>query len=209
MRQSAMITRALRMLPNCQSLRSRSRDRPLNGSIHAFCHGLPGSINTLAVSLNRHQFAGASATSSGPLSVQPQERGRPAALEPDAVEGFDNVIGVDRVIDLDREGFGAELVDDVEHLDRTPRGDGAELEIDRPQGVGSDRAHRPDTGSDPAETLPALLLPDPEAFVAPQPRDPLVVHLSARAARFVGCSSPSPPRSTPRELAQVSLRGTR
>jgi hypothetical protein len=40
----------------------------LNDSIRAFCHGEPGSMNSEATPVNRHQSFTAWATNSGPLS---------------------------------------------------------------------------------------------------------------------------------------------
>ena len=48
----------------------------------------------------------------GPV-VHAQEGGRPATFERDPVEDFDDVVGVDGVIDLDRQALAGELVDDV------------------------------------------------------------------------------------------------
>lgn len=70
---------------------------------------------------------------------------------------------------------------ELPHIRLTER-EGVELEIERPQGVRTDRAHRPDMGSDTGETLLALLGRDAEAFVAPQPPDTLVVHLPGAVA---------------------------
>jgi hypothetical protein len=52
-----MMTWTSRRLSNCQPMRSSSRSRPLKLSIHAFYHGLPGSMNTVFVPLNRHRSA--------------------------------------------------------------------------------------------------------------------------------------------------------
>lgn len=50
------------------AVQESSRSRPLNDSIHAFCHGEPGSMNTVSTSLKRQQSATARAMNSGPLS---------------------------------------------------------------------------------------------------------------------------------------------
>ena len=63
--------------------------------------------------------------------VHPDERGRPITFERKAVKDFDDVVGVDRVIDLDRKGLAAELVDDVEHFESAAVGEGVELEVHR------------------------------------------------------------------------------
>jgi hypothetical protein len=47
---------------------SSSRRRPLNDSIHAFCHGEPGSMNSEAALLNRHQSLTAWATDVFPVN---------------------------------------------------------------------------------------------------------------------------------------------
>ncbi len=44
----------------------------------------------------------------------------------------EDVVGVDGMVDVDGEGFAGELVDDVEHLDRAPVGEGVELEVHGP-----------------------------------------------------------------------------
>jgi len=45
--------------------------RPLNDSIQAFCQGLPGSMKTVPVPVDRHQSLTAMAMNSGPWSKRP------------------------------------------------------------------------------------------------------------------------------------------
>jgi hypothetical protein len=105
-------------------------------------------------------------------------------------------------VDLDRQAFAGELVDHVEHLEGASVDGGVELEVERPQHVRSDRAHRPDMHADPGQALLALLLWDTQALFAPQPSDPLVVHPAALPAGLLRRASPPPPRSLRGELAQ-------
>lgn len=132
--------------------------------------------------------------------VHPQVCGRSTPLGSEPVEDFDDTVGVDGMIDLDREGFAGELVDHVQYLQGSPVRQGVELEVERPQHVRTNRAHRPDLDADAGETLLALLDRDAEAFVAPQASDTFVVHLTALTAGFLGGASPSPTRSTRGEV---------
>jgi hypothetical protein len=54
-----------------------------------------------------------------------------------------------------------------------------ELEIECPQRVRCDRAHRPDCGADPAMRLLAFPIGHFQSFLTPQAMDPLVVDLPA------------------------------
>ena len=67
---------------------------------------------------------------------------------------------------------------------------GVELEVERPQRVRHDRAHRPDMSADPSQALLAALLWDAKTLGTPQPSDPLVVHRPAGPTSSLGCSSP-------------------
>ena len=85
--------------------------------------------------------------------VEAYDPGRHAPLGDDPVENPDDVVGVDGAVDLDGEAFAGELVDYLERLQSVTIHGGVELEDERPQGVGSDRAHRPDVGADPGQAL--------------------------------------------------------
>ncbi len=54
-------------LPAVEELVARSR--PLNDSIQAFCHGEPGSMNTVPTSLNRHPVGDGGGDELGPVEV--------------------------------------------------------------------------------------------------------------------------------------------
>ena len=114
--------------------------------------------------------------------VEPHERRCTAAENGEPVQDGDDAVGVDRSVDLDRESFAGELVDHVQHLQGAAVGGDVELEVQRPQRVRHDRAHRSDVSADAGEALLALLLWDAEALVTPQAPDPLVVDPPAGAA---------------------------
>ncbi len=194
-----MITLASSRLSNCHRLSSSSRNLPLNDSIHAFCHGEPGSMNTLPVPVNRHQ-SGSPGWRARPV-VHPHIDRWAAAFGGETFEHGNDPVRVDRAVDLDRQTFAGELVDDVEHLDRAAIGEGVELEVECPEHVRTDRAHRPDMHTHARQTLLASLLGHTQPFFAPQPPDTLVVHLATRAAGLLRGTSPSPPWSLRGELA--------
>lgn len=118
-------------------------------------------------------------------------------------------VGVDGAVDDDGRALAGVLVDDVEQLEGAAVDGRVELEVHRPQGVRSDRAHRSDMGTDAGEALLAALVGHLQALVAPQPADPLVVDLPAAPAGVLGGASPSPawspPGEVPQELTQALL----
>jgi len=99
------------------------------------------------------------------------------------VQDVDEAVGVDAAINLDREDFGGELVDDVEHLEGAAIGGGVELEVHRPDHVRLNRRHHTNSDTNTGEPLVLTTLRDPQAFLAPQPADVLVVDLSAGSTR--------------------------
>lgn len=60
----------------------------------------------------------------GPV-VEPDERRRSTAFGGESVEDTHDVVGVDRPVDFDGEGFTGELVDDVQQLQGARRATGA------------------------------------------------------------------------------------
>src|SRR5215203_1353874 len=136
-----MRTWASSRLSNCQLFSSSSRRRPLNDSIQAFCHGEPGSMNAVPTPLKRHQSATALAMNSGPLSNRTNAGAPRGDHEP--VETGDHTISVDRTLDHDGRALAGELVDDIEQLQGAAVDGDVELEVQGPQGVRRDRAHRP------------------------------------------------------------------
>ena len=124
--------------------------------------------------------------------VETDERRCPAPLDHDPVKHGDDVIGGDRVLDSDLEALAGELVDDVEHLHLSAVDGVVELEVQRPQGVRSDEAHRADVGADTGEPLLLGLGRHLQPFVAPEAPDTLVVHRPAGPAQLLGRSSPTP-----------------
>jgi hypothetical protein len=60
-----------------------------------------------------------------------------------AVEDCDDAVSVDGAVDDDGGAFAGVSVDDVEELEGAAVGGDVELEVQGPQGVGADRAHRP------------------------------------------------------------------
>src|SRR4051794_15528418 len=60
------------------------------------------------------------------------------------------------------------LVGHVEERNCAPVDGDVELEVHRPQGIRSDRAHRPDVRADPGEALLASLGGHLQPFVTPQ-----------------------------------------
>lgn len=99
--------------------------------------------------------------------VHPQVKGNATACGSDAVKNLNDLVGINWVINFDREGFAGELVDDVQHFDCASIGEGVEPEIECPQHVRADRAHRPHMGPDSGETLFTFLLRHTQAFIAP------------------------------------------
>ena len=172
----------------------------MNDSIQAFCHGRAG--------VDEH---GGDVVEPAPVGdgvgdelgsvVEPDERRR-APLSGEAVEEGDDGVGVDGAVDDDGWALAGELVDHVEQLEGAAVDGDVELEVQRPQGVRADRAHRPDMGADAGEALLAPLVGHLQPFVTPQPPDPLVVDLPARPAGVLGGPTPSPAWSSPGEVTQ-------
>jgi len=94
----------------------------------------------VAVELSSHHSRNARAVSSRAV-VGPEVLGS-AALGRQPLEHRDRLVGVDRAIDLDRQGLAGELVDDVEELELAAVGGRVVLEVQRPQvaGVGGAQA---------------------------------------------------------------------
>ena len=111
-------------------------------------------------------------------------------LQGQLVEDVDDAVGVDRAVGVDGQGFAGELVDDVEHLDGAPVGGGVELKVHRPDHVRTDRTHRPNGGPDAGQAFLLAALRDPQALLAPEAADALVVD---GPAGFPGCDRCSPP----------------
>jgi len=155
---------------------------------------MAGAPTPAIAALNRASIA---------YTLRPYEHDpRTTAFGDETLEDGDNLIGVDRPVDIDRQALTSELVDHVEHLDRAPVGESVELEVECPQHVRTDRAHRTDVRAHAGETLLALLGRDAQPLVAPQTPDTLVVHLVAIAAGLLRSASPSPPRAGRREVAE-------
>lgn len=62
----------------------------------------------------------------------------------DRVQGGDNLIGVDGMLDVHLETLSGAFVDDVQQLDLFAVDGAVELEIHCPQRVRANRAHPPD-----------------------------------------------------------------
>jgi hypothetical protein len=122
---------------------------------------------------------------------------RRAAGHGEAVQGGDDPVSVDGAVHDDGRALAGVLVDDVQELEGSAVDGDVELEVQRPQGVRADRAHRADCGADPAVRSLALPIGHSEALVAPEPLDPFVVHRPALAAGCLGRPAPSPSRSGP------------
>ena len=110
----------------------------MNDSIQAFCQGEPGSMNTEPTPVSAHQSATACRHELGAV-VEADKRRRPAAFDRQAGEGADDAVGVDGVIDHDRQALSGVLVDDVQQLHLAAVDGRVELEVQRPQRVRADR----------------------------------------------------------------------
>ena len=113
------------------------------------------------------------------------------------------MVGVDRALDHRGErlaGIAAELVDDVQDLERSPVSCLVELEVGRPDGVRADRAHRAGDDTDASEGLLPSLVRDTQPLVAPQAVDGLVVH--PPAGRPCRGPAPIPAGTLDRELPE-------
>jgi hypothetical protein len=119
-----------------------------------------------------------------------------------AVENANNAVGVDGPVDFDRQGLAGELVNHVEHLQRSAVGGGVELEVHRPDHVRPDRAHRPDRRTDTGQALLPAALRNPQALLAPQAADALVVDLPTSTPCRDRGAAPSPTGPLGAEHAQ-------
>src|SRR5215217_8013546 len=135
------------------------------------------------------------------MNVEADEPWR-ASLSGEAVEEGDDGVGVDRSVDDDGWALAGVFVDDVEQLDGAAVDGDVELEVERPQGVGADRAHRPDMGADAGEALLATLVGHLQPFVTPQPPHPLVVDVPAGPASVLRRPTPPPAWASPSEVTQ-------
>jgi len=109
-----------------------------------------------------------------------------------AVENANNAVGVDGPVDFDRQGLAGELVNHVAHLQRSAVGGGVELEVHRPDHVRPDRAHRPGRRTDTGQALLPAALRNPQALLAPQAADALVVDLPTSTPCRDRAAAPSP-----------------
>ena len=73
-------------------------------------------------------------------SVVEHNKGRvSSALEGQSLKGGNDAISVDGVVNDDRQTLPGELVDDVQQLDLAAVDGGVELEVECPEGIGSNR----------------------------------------------------------------------
>ena len=211
MRQSSISTRASRRMSNSNRFNSSSRSLPLNDSIHAFCHGDPGSMKTVSTVVSLHQSATACATKFRAV-VEPDVP-RHATLERESIQDGDHRVGVDPAVDEDRGTLPGEFVDDVQQLQRPSIGGGCRTGNPgpTPHPVGSGRTSRPASRTrQPLRTAP---LGHPESFLAPQAPHAFIVDDPPRPAGSFRCTPPPPPRALPGErheqLPQLTLLLTR
>ncbi len=133
--------------------------------------------------------------------------GRGAPLGRQALEAGDDPVGVDGALDVDGQALAGELVDDVQQLEHPPVGGLVELEVERPDDVRPDRAHRPDrprrcpAGASCASCRAHAGLLPPEAV------DPLVVDPPAGLLGRDGGPPPAPAGTTTREVPQQGPQG--
>ena len=128
---------------------------------------------------------------------------RGAALGDELLKDSDGLIGADAAVDVHREGFPGELVNDVEQLEHAPVGGLVELEVKRPHLTGPLRlkpAFRRGRGAGPG-TLPRAAR-DAQALLAPQPLHPLAVHAPALLEQMIVRAPVAPTRPLRGERAK-------
>ena len=86
----------------------------MNDSVHAFCHGDPGSMTTVSTVVSPSQRRHSQRI---PGLVEP-DVSRHATLERESIQDGGHRVGVDPAVDEDRGTLPGEFVDDVQQLQR-------------------------------------------------------------------------------------------
>jgi hypothetical protein len=187
---------------NASTESTSSRTREPNDSTNGFCQGEPGSMKLRPLPPSRHQSRRALAVISGPLSIRtssgavPRSRtiwsSTPTAWSASIEAG-----------DADRERLAGVLVDDVQQLQGAAVDGCVELEVDRPDVVGSPGPQPRGRDGRVAEPEPLpLALRHAQALFAPQPLDLLAVHGPALLADGAPGEPVAPTRMLGRQLPQ-------
>ena len=129
-------------------------------------------------------------------------------MQGEVIEDRHDAVGVNTAVDVDGQCFAGEFVDDVEHLQGAAVGGGVELEVHRPDHVRTDLRHRPDDHTDPGQALLPAALGNPQALLAPQSADTLVVDRPAPARRAILAALRHPQRGRSVENLRSQARSS-
>ena len=132
-------------------------------------------------------------------SVVTAEECRRAAFESESVEHRRHVVGGAVPSDLDSKTLSGEQILDVEELEGSSVARLVELEVERPDGVRDDGAHRPDRRPDAAQRTLARAVGDLQILQAPEALHTLSVHAVALAPPVLVGALPPPARVLARE----------